>query len=255
MKKSWPFLLAFLITAALGGLALAIWLLAGGATWLSPLPTMIAPAQAQGVPGFTPIPWADVTLTPSPFNFTATPSPTGDKKTPKFVPTKVPQWISEKLPLYSWNVELAPGWTAHEINRRPEPKGQEWLEHDCADYQLSSQDKTEFIIIKMPCGGYDGQMGGSCGPNTTFIQSVDNNKYFIRYPHPQHVGYVYEISGQWTWEDLSGSHTEWACGDPLKFGYYYWQDGHTMLDYIPGPEIDRMVLYMLTNNDFLPPNP
>ena len=163
-----------------------------------------------------------------------------------------PQWILETFGLYEWNVELPHGWTITEINRRPEPDEQKWLGHDCADYQLAGPDQMEFITMTMPCGFIDGQGGGTCGSDTVFIQFVGDGKYLVRYPNPKSVGYNYEISGQWTWEDLTGKHTDWACGDPLQPEYFYWRIGHSSLDYLPGSEIDRIMLSMLTNNKIIP---
>ena len=177
---------------------------------------------------------------------TTLPPPTIDTPT-----VSSPQWIWNTFGLYEWNVELPHGWTITEINRRPEPTapgttGSKLLGHDCADYQLSSPDEMDFINITMPCGFEDGGFS-PCGPDAQVIQSVGNGNYLIRFPHPTIVGFVYVISNQGTYEDISGKHTFFSCGG-LKPEYLYWRIGHSSFDYLPDEEIDRIMLSMLTNN-------
>jgi hypothetical protein len=143
------FLLAFLITAGLGGLALAIWLLMGGAAWLAPLPTLVSPPQERPRIGYTPIPIADVTLTPSLFYFTAMNSPTGDKNTPKYVPTQTnpPPWHWEAMPSVGLQVKIPNDWSMNG----------EIFEHECGTfggalttYTLTSP-ASDYLQIYVTC--------------------------------------------------------------------------------------------------------
>lgn len=157
--------------------------------------------------------------------------------------------------MYEWGVELPHDWTITEINHRAEPTapsttGSKSLGHDCADYQQRSTDAMEFINITMPCR-FEGGEDSFCGPYAQVIQSVGNGNYLLRYPHPTIVGFVYQISRQCTYEDLSGEHTGFSCGGP-KPEYLYWRIGHSSLDYLPGQEIDRIMLSILTNNKISP---
>jgi hypothetical protein len=200
----------------------------------------------------------NLSTTPNP-DLIPTLQPTIDNYVSNQNPTPIParpQWVWEKLPLYNWNVELPEGWAYVVTDERPEPTalgatGAAPLGHDCGNYQLISPDRMEFINITMPCG-FGETFDGPCGPDTEFIQAVGNDGYLVRTPSVKHIGYLYGISKQGTYNDLSGSHTSFYCPEdedafvaaPV---YLYWRVS-TSLNYIPGPNIDRIMLSLLTSN-------
>jgi hypothetical protein len=176
---------------------------------------------------------------------------------PTFAPSK-PQWVWKKLPLYNWNVELPEGWGMVVLDQRPEPTGPGIagtpMEHDCANYQLISPDRMEFINITMPCG-FGEAIGNPCPNEAYFIQAVGNDEYLIRRPSYTYIGFMYELTTRGEIDDLNGKHYPFMCMDQTEPWvaqpiYLFWKVGHNNLDYLPDPDIDRIMLSLLTSNKY-----
>lgn len=103
-------------------------------------------------------------------------------------------WTSRLIDLYKIGLDLPEGWTIKEVNRRPEPTGPTDPKrgHDCAEYELTDEQKQGVLYIQPLCGYGDG--GASEWPdNTVIIKEVNNLRAIIRFFDTNSSSYIYSI--------------------------------------------------------------
>ena len=136
---------------------------------------------------------------------TAYPAPATSRPAPTFTllpplviltPADTSAWQTTTLELFSLTLNLPPGWTAQETNRRPEPTdpGDPQRGHDCADYLLTSGDGQTIITLKPTCGFAEGG-SGAWPDDTVVVTQLSDNKgpCVVRFFDSSKSIYVYSL--------------------------------------------------------------
>jgi hypothetical protein len=113
-------------------------------------------------------------------------------------------WQQKSLELYSIKLSVPQEWQLVEYNRRnaPEDPSGPDLQHDCADYRLTSPDSSVTLLINPICGFADG--GSSPWPtNAVIVKTLTPPQVIIRYWDPQANKYFY--SSAWDSEGTGGT--------------------------------------------------
>jgi hypothetical protein len=122
------------------------------------------------------------------------------------------RWAWQDIELYSLRLNLPPGWSISETNRRPEPTGEfdPVKGHDCAEYLVTSPDGLSILTLRPTCGASEGMP--SAMPPDTVIINPDSNDWIGRYSTAGK--YMYTKAEILSYEDLTGMHQENACFYP-----------------------------------------
>ncbi|HLL61029.1 MAG TPA: hypothetical protein VK338_04890, partial [Candidatus Nitrosocosmicus sp.] len=105
-------------------------------------------------------------------------------------------FTKEKLDLYNISINIPPGWSVKEMNRRPEPTASSAYQpkgHDCADYVIQDESRKANLLLKPTCSFGDG------GPiewpdNTDIVKELDSKgKVLLRIFDDRSNNYKYVI--------------------------------------------------------------
>jgi len=103
-------------------------------------------------------------------------------------------WVDRQIDLYKIYITIPSNWTIKEINRRPEPANpfDPRTGHDCAEYQITSNDNKGVLNLKPSCGFIDG--GPNEYPKDSFVvKNINQQKEIIRFFNSEIGAYLYKL--------------------------------------------------------------